>query len=304
LPKQSNGSDQGNKENQIDLGDYIDLTITQIIILFLLRVYPHGTIRFTIFQELNRRLSVDDKISPSSFYNSIKKLEKKKLISCQRNENGQITRIKIKPKTDLILNQAGQTLILGFMDFRKNVIPQVLPYYKEIIGVTEKPYESLLVISSEMTYDRMFTITDEIAKNVHAIVYDEVYDIYYKGGTDFIRTEILHKKIREPNDTFDLVIISPYFKADSFFGLSRENLLQEALRVIKPNGRLIIITGDKLPQVDHILIELFINMISSTFGLLTISEEELKKDFEAASILNYEISSYKGFLITAARKVI
>lgn len=304
MPKQSNGSIQGNKENQIDLGDYIDLTVSQIIILFFLRVYPHGTIRFTIFQELNKHLSADDKISSSSFYNSIRKLEKKKLISCQRKENGQITKIRIKPKVDRVLNQAGQTLILGFMDFRRNVIPQVLPYYKDIIGVTEKLYESLLVISSEMTYDRMFTITDEIAKNVHAIVYDEVYDIYYKGGTDFIRTEILHKKIREPNDTFDLVIISPYFKADSFFGLSRKNLLQEALRVIKPNGQLVIITGDKLPQIDHILIELFVDMISSTFGLLTISEEELKKEFEAASILNYEISSYKGFLIAAARKMI
>jgi hypothetical protein len=51
------------------------------------------------------------------------------------------------------------------------------------------------------------------------------------------------------------------------------------------------------------LIESFIDTISRTFGVYTISEEELKEDFESAGILNYEISAHRGMLIAIVNKI-
>ena len=88
-------------EKILSLESILDLTVFDIFILFYLLLFSGGSVRFAVLQDLNEYFKKSSKslpigskfrkqLSPSSFYNILKKLEKKGLIST--NDKGGNTR--------------------------------------------------------------------------------------------------------------------------------------------------------------------------------------------------------------------
>ena len=110
-------------------------------------------------------------------------------------------------------------------------------------------------------------------------------------------SEIRSKKIREPNDFFDVVVVSGYCKNPDLYGLSRIDILEEAKRVCKSGGAIAFTARAELPNTHNFYVDQLIKSYELSVNERTFSENEIAEDLINAGITNFEFTEYKGLLI-------
>ncbi|MFW9990979.1 MAG: hypothetical protein ACFFD4_02850 [Candidatus Odinarchaeota archaeon] len=281
------------------LDDIIDLSIAQVFILIILSSFPQGTVRYTVLQSLNSYLEGDRHLSASSFYNSLIKLKKKGFITFKEEDEGKPVVIELTRLGTHALNNIGILAILP----HSNLMNWVDAFAMGIVNQINLnfPVESVLVISQDKTQDlHLYPLIEKYAKHVHTLTSEHDFERYIRPYSREIHpTTLINKKIREPDDFFDIVFL-PSYQGTDYLGLTKLELLKEAIRVIKSKGYLLILTIGKPGLTNHFLLDPITKLLQENLFFHCISEEELRKDLESLELENIEVTNRNGILLGIA----
>ena len=275
-----------------------DLSIVELIALQLLSRHTEPIIRHTLLIEVNQFLKKSTKeLSTSSFYNSLTNLERQGLITFTRRSSSK----------QLLVSPTSYTLTVIekiFRLFLRNIIINdsefTIQFSKKIIekvGVTHFENIFMIILEGRTNFTNI-KLSKKFADNVFIILREENYDVFNKLGIENLHySKIIHNKIREPNDFFDLVVLSSYQFHPEFYGMSRIELLKEAKRIAKSGGVVVITARSKLPLIKNFYASELLQTYSKTVKERTFTEQQMKNDMQKADISKYEIFDYNGLII-------
>ena len=286
------------------LSNVADLSFVQIFILYVLVTFSMRSVRFSLLNQINDIYFQEKPLSPSSFYHSLQKLEKKGFVSFQGDEkSGKAKSVQATPLGKVVLQKISQLMIYSGLDMEK-IINEFIP---NIANKTKlPPVRSLLLIPfDELFHMELIDLHDKIliAEETNILTDDSSFERYLERGITNIHQTKFHQTsqmIREPDDIFDMAFLVRYRRTNKLFGISEKKLLQEVVRVVKPNGQLIIFTLDNISQTNHIILDSIGEMVKSSPFFFAISEEELLSDLKEVGIQDPTILNLNGVLIGRA----
>ncbi len=281
----------------LEFDDVIALSISQVFVMVMMSAFPEGTVRYNLFQSINSYLSENKRISASSFYNSLKRLEEKGFIRISTDESGKASLVHLTSKADNVFKQIGYIFSFTGFNFRAFLPGLASKIIKKLALAQE--LNSIIIISQEAGLDvHSYPIYENLAKHVHSVATDESYQRYILPYSPEIhQSKILNKKIREPDGEFDACFLSAYQNRNEFFNLSPIELLREAVRVTKSAGLVIIITFSVPNKTNHFIIDSFIEMVISNPFMANISENEVLHDLNEVGLKDVSISNFNGVIL-------
>lgn len=323
--------------DSISIKHIVNLSIVDMIMLQLLLKHEKPVVRHILYNEISQFLSQekqkvvksikfdnrspgakefknllvkDKKFSTSSFYNSLKNLEGKGLVNSNKDENDKILSIEATQYTEVLINTISKHVIrFGLIETEKNknlpdIIKEVIE--KEILNLNDKKklgtalYVSFGDYINAKCIKNLFKTTD----NLFLLLKKDLAKTVSRIGLENIQnTSIFNKTIRESDNFFDIVIVPYHFKNTDFEDVSKETILKEAFRIIKDNGVVLIHGYTELPNIDHALLNIFINWIKDVYtDTETSSETEFKEVLINAGAKNVKIFVHKGHLFGIGRK--
>jgi DNA-binding PadR family transcriptional regulator len=277
--------------------DVINLSISQVLYLIMLSSFPGGTVRYNVLQSVNSYLSPKKKISASSFYNSLKKLEKMGLVEINANKSEKVALVQTTSKTGETLQQIGSLISISgfnfneiFQDFETRIVDHL---------ELDERFNSVLVISQDIIMDvHLYPFIEQYTKHLYAVASEESYNRYiFPYSSQVHLTKIFDKRIREPNDEFDGCLLTTYQREEKFFDLTPLELIKDAIRVTKPSGLIVAFSFNIPNKVGHFIIDQFINMLNLNPSVVSITEDELRADLTNAGLKNISVSNLNGFIL-------
>lgn len=305
------------------IADFIDLSLVEVLTLQLLLRHKEPVVRHTLFLEVTQflqseRSSFDSfdspnlsssekrylqflknkkKLSTSSFYNNIKILEKMGLISCKHNVKGKVEAIETTDLTGPFMNVTLQ----HFINFGVRAEESVMHSMKKAImeKIKKTNFESILVIwLNEFFNLQIIRIAYEMSESLFILSRNDFSkDLINRGLKNVNFSSIYNRKIREPNEAFDVVFFPFYYKNSKTFGLSKIDLLKEARRVLKKTGVVIITVQSKLPKVEGYIASKILELYERSNYHTIYEIDELERDFNEANFSKWEIFENFGDLI-------
>lgn len=305
------------------IADFIDLSLVEILTLELLLRHSEAVIRHTLFLEVAQFLdseqtsldSIDKKkldpnekryfqfvqksrkFSTSSFYNNLKNLEERGLITSNLNEKGKIESIEITSLTRPLI----EVILRHFIRFGVRAEEITMEAMKKAIleQIGRIQFESLFVIWLNEYIDINIL---RIAKNVSRSMFilskeDFSKELENTGFKGINFSSIYNKKIREPNKIFDLTFFPFYYRDSELFGLNLTDCLKEAVRVTKKDGVIIITAQAKLPRTEGFLLNKLIDIYEKANAQTIYEIEELEQHFKDVGISNMKVFKFEGDLI-------
>lgn len=275
-----------------------DLSIVELIALQILSKHTEPIIRHTLLIEVNQFLKKKIKeLSTSSFYNSLTNLERIGLITFTRKSSSKQILVSQTPYTLTVINKIFHLLLRNIIidDFEFTI--QFSKKILEKVGVEHFKNIFMIVMEARPNFTNIkFSI--KFADNVFILLREENYDVFNKLGIENLNySKIIHNKIREPNDFFDLVVLSSYQLRPDFYGMSRIELLKEAKRVVKSGGVVVITARSKLPITKNFYASELLKTYSNTVKERTLTELQMKDDMQKAEISKFDIFEYNGIII-------
>lgn len=260
-------------------------------------------------KEFKELLENDKKLSTSSFYNSLKNLEGKGLVKSNKDGKNKIVSVEATQYTEILINTISKHVIrFGLIESEKSKnLPFIL---REIIkketakqeGINK--LETTLYISfSDFINPKCIQVLFNATNNLFVLLREEIAENIPKFGLKIQTTSIFNKTIREPDNFFDTVVIPYQFKKTDLKDITKEIILKEAFRIVKENGLVFIYGYTDLPDIEHALLNVFINWVKNVYtDIETSSEEKFKKDLINAGAKETKVFVYKGHLFGIGRK--
>jgi DNA-binding PadR family transcriptional regulator len=277
------------------------MTITQIFTLMLVNSFPLGVIRYAILQSLNSLLSPNSKISASSFYHSLEKLEKLGLLEFLKDEKGKITLVKTTEKTNEALAQVGNVLVMSGINISET-ISDLSTQILDIIDL-ESSVDLALIISKDLSLDlHLYPVAEQYAKRIHCVASNIDFNRYIVPYSEKInQTKVINRKMREPDNEFDLTFLPTYFPSDDFFEMSDDEFWQEVVRVTKPQGQIIVLSFKEIKKQDNFILDSIIDLFSSNPLIYFTTKEKIKDSMTKAQIKDINIVDLNGVLLAVGR---
>ncbi len=290
------------KTNMFFLEDYLDMTITQVFTLIIVNSFPAGVIRYTILQSLNTLFSPHNRISASSFYHSLEKLEKQGLIEFIRDEKGKISLVRGTKKSSEALNHIGHINVMSGVNIGK-IIADFSIKILEFIGL-ESQEDRGLIISKDLSLDlHLYPFIEQYVKNIHCLSSNTDFNRYIVPYSEKInQTTVINKKIREPNDEFNVTFLPTYYPTEDFFGMNDDEFWQEVVRVTKPGGLIITLSFREMVKQDNFLLDGIIDQFSTNPMIGFTTKEKIKHSMLKARINEVNIADFQGILLAVGRK--
>ena len=280
------------KNEKTMLEEFLDLSLREIIILFFIMRFPGEVQRNSLREEVNNYLRKG--FSPSSFYNILDKLEKKKLIIV---EGGKI--VRATKKADEVILELNRMTLIGQIDF-KNMTENIVPLVLQKVGV--RKFTKTLVINLEimMNVTVLNILNNEIAENMFILSTTPEFKRYQSRGLSesIKQSSLIDNKIREANDFFDSILILGY-KCFIDYPEKMKLLLQNELkRVLRKDG-LIFLVSDTHPQIkeEHFLFDMINNILNAPDFISLVKKDELLQDIESLGFSNPDKIEYKGMIV-------
>lgn len=288
-----------NSKHKKKIKEYLDLSIAELIILQLLSRYQMPFVRYSLYLELNQFIQNSDEkaISVSSFYNSLKNLEKRGIIKSNIRNDGKARTIEPNQRTKSIVEMIMQNLLkistINIYDFQYEILEKIL----DKIGLNH--FNTLLTTFFFEYIDlRLFHEYVKIADEVSILTKNETYDVLIKMGLEGIRkASIYNGIIREPNDFFDIIILPFYFYNPDFLEMKKINILKESIRVTKKNGIIILTAMSPLPKTQNFFADELIRLYNEFNAYKEITQEEMSNDMIEAGFTKIDIFNHRGILI-------
>ena len=292
------------KENleEISIETVLNLSVTQIIMLQLLEQNLKIPVRFALLQDLNDFiLDPKHEISPSSFYNSLKKLEGLGLIQTLKGKGKKIglkSTSKAK-KAIRLINKFTLPWAVSLNELLSNMIPELIQKVGLPTEESEKA-DNLIILSFDGRMDpNMYRyFQDNWSKEIYFLADDITTKKLKKRGIIGFHQSKFTYKIREANDFFDACAIYHYQRGMNIYGIENKELLKELNRVMKPGGALVVQTVAPLPNVGNVYIDSLAELYSSQPFFYSCKEEDLVQDLRDAGFKDVDSMEHKGFIFS------
>ena len=286
------------KDSDVDIAleNILTLNLYQYVILFFLSIQPSETIRYSLLQDINKYVFPQAKLSPASFYNTLDRLEKLGLVEMTQSNNGRVKSVKGTSKIKQVLQIIGQYGAL--LSFNPEIIfGEYLPIFENYIKLGK--VKSILFIDLDEFFDVGFTsLLKEHSEEFYLLADNESFEKYQsRTSQQMFQTQVLNGKIREPDKIFDVVFIVDFCIKDDFYGMNTKSLLQEALRVTRSNGLVIIHGQDEFPTTNNFILDSMVKNFQNNPFVITIKEETFTEVITSVSPFEPEFYNSNGFLI-------
>jgi len=320
-----NGTNNKDKILDFHLKNYFDLSILDLLTLEILLNQKGPIKRHSLYKEvnhfilyredrillkspslngnlmnlINKNIKEIKAISTSSFYNNLNQLEKKGLL-----------KYTIKNKKIKTVEKTGITFYLIktiFYNLLQTIISNVSTIPEGAANFIREKYklddfDSLLLILidefQEIESEYIFRRT----KNLTILTNKPRYKNIFKSNNNLTFTHIEKGIIREPEDFFSGIYVGRFQKNMNFHDISLDNLVKEAIRVLKPRGYIIFSTPLIVEPIDNLIIDVLINFYNELNSNLIFKENELRNILESNGINDIHFFNYSGNLITIGFK--
>ena len=307
-----------------NISDFSDLSIAEIIALEFLMRYAEPVVRHTLYTEVKQFLEFkenvpgakiqgdgskvtkkfqetveeENKYYSSSFYNSLGNLEQKGLLKIGNNKKGKKTKIEPTKFTPyipkLLLKFLINNNIMDSHEYRDEFSKQFLKEignkrFGKILSIWFSEYEVLSIVQQLVNYAKedVYILSKNLPNKEKTK--SKLKKIEY--------TKMLDQQISLPENFVDGVIVPVYKQNPKFFGLSRQDILNEIKRVSTPDGLIVLVTVANIPITDNFFMNELIKLYNMALNNRIFTETQLKEDMEKANLRNINIYKHQGLLI-------
>ena len=300
------------------LSNLLEMSVMDILTLIKLISFPKQRIlRYALYKEINKLIQPSKRLSTSSFYNSLQKLKDMGYIKFHSKDQEART-IEVSPT--LAAEQLVSFLFFYLIQFQATTTDSRSKITPEIIfSLTRKNrFSAILIIdpASNASYGLVGSVIPSATETIKSLALSsektflvsttEFFDKYVEMGLKNIShsSVMTDGTIREPNDYFDLIIFPLYGKNTDYFGKSFSGILAEARRLLRRDGRLLIIHLEPIKSTDHYFIQLFVEAIRKSGGYFSFTSEEIISELGKIGFYNFDIRSENGvnFIVCSASK--
>lgn len=295
------------KENldEVTIETVMDLSVTQIIMLQILGQSLRIPVRYALLQDLNDFiLDPKHEISPSSFYNSLKKLERLGLLQRTKGSDTAGKKIGLKStskaqKAIRLINQLTLPWAVSLNELLGNAIPELIQKVGLPTEESEKA-DNLFILSFDGKMDpNMYRyFQDNWSKEIYFLADDITTKKLKKRGMTGFHQSRFTNKIREANDFFDACAIYHYQRGKNIYGIEYHELLKEVNRVMKPGGTIVAQTLAPLPKTENIYIDSLAELYSSQPFFYSCKEKDIKQDLREVSFEDVNSMEFKGLIFS------
>ena len=245
-------------------------------------------------QKFRKFIQTRNPISTSSFYNNLKNLEKKGLLSFR--DHGNIRLIEANELTKLAEKVIFQHFFVTRMPFEDDAMIESGVEIFKTIG--KEKFESFLLV---WLYDNtdlpFFKLLTTLTDYLFILCEEELFNNVINKSIDNIKyTKVFNELIREPDDVFECVFITYIDKESGFFGINRIDLLKEAIRVAKKGGFVVIFNYTELPLTKNNVTNNLIQIYNTTNKFHISNKKQLEEDMQKAGLNKINILEVKGFI--------
>ena len=326
--------DQNIKNTPMDsfsIKDIVNLSIVDMIMLQLLLKHTKPVVRHILYNEISQFLTTEKqkvekstkfndipagakkfqdflltnkKFSSSSLYYSLKNLEGKGLVKFNYDKNDKVESVEATQYTEILINTILKHVIkFGLIEAEQNkflpgIIKEVVEE-KVLTDFGDKKFGTMLYIwFSNFINAKCINFFSTITENLFILSNKKAFENVSKLGLKNIQnTSLFNKTIRESDNFFDGVIIPYHFRNTNFENVSKKAILEEAFRIVKENGVVIIHSYTKLPEIDHAFFDIFTKWVKNIYtDIKFYSEEEFKNELLKTGAKKVEVFVYKGHL--------
>jgi len=261
-------------------------------------------------KEFQKYLKKPNKFSSSSLYYSLDNLESYGLVKYNRDENNRVISVEATQYTEILINTILKHVIkFGLIDVEQNkFLPKIIKEVVEekvLADLQDKKFGTMLYIwFSNIVNAKCISFFSTIANNLFILSNKEAFENVSKLGIENVQySSLFEKTIRESDNFFDGVIIPYHFKGTSFKDVSKKAILQEAFRIVKENGVVIIHGYTDVPDIDHAFLNIFTHWVNNIYTDVEFySVEKFKKELLETGAKEVEVFVYKGHLFGIGRK--
>ena len=280
-----------------NLAEMLDLTVTDLLVLYYLLRYVRPVVRFTLLQDINACLGPMGKISPSRLYSSLQRLEKKELVTFMEGQGKSTSKdivatVKAQKAISEIL-QFSLISIINFFDLTSKLVPEVRNKLAQV------NFQSLLLVNLERDLDiRILEVIGQSAASVSLLATDEEYSNSLARGMN-PKIEQCQRKgsiIHAKDNSFENIVVT----GASFHALDSgplQNLFSELKRVLVSEGFFICTSTKPLPDSQHFIIESMKQFLSDSPYTKMASESSLKMFLKTLGLYEIDLLDFKGLLV-------
>lgn len=242
-----------------------------------------------LFLEVDQFFNHQKKISTSSFYNSLTKMNKLGLIE-EIPGTGKKSEIKASDTTYEILDMMSNFLISSTMDMTEIEIDFIGEIEKRI---KMKSLGEVLVLDTSKYIDlHLIEYLKDRAKTISILSLDENrQDLLI--DENIYTTQMRNDIIREPDASFRSIIIPVYLQK-----LFRNtNLLAETYRILKPDGVMIITALSQFQSNENYFINSLLEKFKRILNYRLVSKDDLEDELMIVNPKKVEIFDHHGMMI-------
>ncbi len=306
MPKVKKETEASNTDLMSDL---LEMSFIDIITLMRIISLPKQRIlRYALYKEINRISQPSKRISTSSFYNSLQKLKEMGYLRFhEKNQEARTIEVSPTPTADklvsflffyLIQFQAGTT-----RNKRSKITPEI------IFSLTQRDHFSAILIiepASNTSYSLIGSVIPSATETIRTLALSsektflvsttEFFSKYTEMGLQNINPSsvMADGTIREPNDYFDLIIFPLYGRNMDYFGKSFSGILAEAKRLLRSDGKLLIIHLEPIKPVNHYLIQLFVEALKKSGAYFSFTAKEITSELRKIGFHDFNSRSECG----------
>ena len=302
------------------IADFYDLSIAEVIALQILARYTHPVVRHELYTQVKQFVEFQEDFTPlkkferkipsqidfykwiekkkvygtSSFYNSLNNLEDRGLLQSDKSNR----RRKFVEPT-MFTNYIPK-LLLKFL-INNYVLINDEDLLKSAFKELEEKFNQGNVLSIWFSEYVVFSIVELLSEYVGKlyITHANEFNIDMKKikKEKIVYTNIDNQKIREPENVFDAVIIPIYKKNPKFFGMTRQEILKECKRVVKPKGLICLVALADLPLTKNNYADELLGMYKLLMNNRIFTKEDLKDEMMNAGLNQVSFLEHQGLLI-------
>ncbi len=325
--------------DSFSIKDIVNLSIVDIVMLQLLLKHTKPVVRHILYNEISHFLSKEKqkvvastdfsdvpagaekfqnflqtnegkKFSSSSLYYSLDNLEKKGLVKYNYDKKDKVESVESTQYTEILINTILKHIIeFGLIEaeqskFLPDIIKEVVEE-KVLKDYEDKKFGTMLYIwFSNFINAKCVSLFSTLTKNLFILSNKEAFENISKLGLKNVQiTSLFNKTIRESDNFFDGVFVPYHFRNTNFKDLSKESILEEAFRIVKENGVVIIHSYTNVPDINHAFLNIFTNWVKNIYTDIEFySEEDFKDELLKAGAKEAEVFVYKGHLFGIGNK--
>lgn len=301
------------------IGEFASLSIIELLTLQRLTQHHEPVVRYILYQEVNQILNpkiknhltgqdiFEDALKPSSlstssFYNSLRTLEKKELVSfkfTKESDKGSKKKIEAVEATEKA-REALESVMSYFLysmiddlEYLKKLAEELLKRVGKVhfptiltVSLIEEVDLNLLRFFSSLT-DQLFMLSKEnVFENLTKLGFEKLH-----------HTTMINNVIREPDNIFDVSVVPGYEREPDFYGLTRIDLLKQLKRVTIKEGFVILVVRSEMPEVANFYARELLKAFSFAVEGRIFTKEELEADLKAAEFKKFETFEFHGLIV-------